>query len=57
MEEPADLPAVVVETSSSKSAIAVVAGSAGFETDRLPLKEALLRLLVVVVASYLIDKV
>lgn len=39
-EEPADLPAVVVETSSSTSATAVVAGSAGFETDRLPLKEA-----------------
>ena len=56
MEEPADPPAVVAETSSSTAATAVVDGTAGFETDRMPWTEAELRLLLVVVASYLIDK-
>ncbi|KAK8650754.1 hypothetical protein V6N13_140380 [Hibiscus sabdariffa] len=41
-EEPAH-PAVVVEISSSTIAFAVVAGTTGFETGRLPLMAALLR--------------
>lgn len=55
MEELADPPAAV-ETSSSTAATAVVSGTAGFETDRLPWTAAELHLLLVVVASYSIDE-